>query len=73
MYGVESPMWIRVSRKHFDGQAKSWIHSINTALGWNSANSFMTVLIDTNMKFSFANSFQSNSPPLSLPIVRVGS
>jgi hypothetical protein len=68
MYGVESPMWIRVSRQHFDGPAKSWIHSINAALGRNFAKSFMTVLIETNMKFSFANSFQSNSPPLSPPM-----
>jgi hypothetical protein len=32
MYGVESPMWIRVSHQHFDGPTKSWIHSIKATI-----------------------------------------
>jgi hypothetical protein len=46
MYGVESSMWICVSRQHFDGPAKSWIHSIESQLPGCSWDEFCRLLRD---------------------------
>lgn len=46
MDGVESLMWIRVSRQHFDGPAKSWIHSIEAQLPRCTWSDFCKLLHD---------------------------